>query len=247
LFPPAVPTELRQLLALLGDRIAKHVGVDLRPYGATRGDRLRAKDSLIAAAAQDLAAGLGLGEIDVYLSSRQPWAMVAEPTSPVSLVLGAELARGEVDDVRFAAGGALKLAQSSMSIPFRLPVDELGALVIGLLRLFQPDFPALFLEADAVTAQTQKLKRLIPSGLMNELRPFALAIDGNTFDHRAMAAGVRAAAYRAGLISSGSLSAAIRVLAGRFGVDPSAVLSDPETRDLIGFALGEDHAVLSGG
>jgi cellulose synthase operon protein C len=247
LFPRTVPTELRQLLVVLGDRIAKHVGVDLRPYGATRGDRLRAKDSLIAAAAQDLAASMGLGEIDVYLSSRQPWAMVAEPTSPVSLVLGVELARGEVDDVRFAAGGALKLAQASMAIPFRLAVDELGALVVGLIRLFQPEFPAAALEPEAVTAQTQKLKRLIPSGLMNELRPFALAIDPASFDDRAMAAGVRAAAYRAGLVASGSLGAAVRVLAGRAGAEPLAILDSFEMRDLIAFALGEDHAQLAGG
>jgi hypothetical protein len=247
LYPRAVPTELRQLLGLLGDRIAKHVGVDLRPYGVSRGDRLRAKDNLIAAAAQDLAASLGLGEIDVYLSTRQPWAMVAEPTSPVSLVLGAELARGEVDNVRFAAGGALKLAQSAMAIPFRLPPDELGTLVVGLLRIFQPEFPAESLEFEAITAQMQKLKRLIPSGLLNELRPYALAIDGPRFDHRQMAAGVRAAAYRAGLVCAGSLAAGLEVLAGRAGTDVGKSLDDPEARDLIVFAIGEDHAALAGG
>jgi len=165
----------------------------------------------------------------------------------VSLVLGAELAKGEVDDVRFAAGGALKLAQCAMAIPFRLGVDELGALVVGLIRLFQPDFPAIMLSADAVTAQAQKLKRLIPSGLMNELRPFALAIDGNTFDHTALAAGVQGAAYRAGVVASGSLAAGIRVLAGRLGVDAVTALDAPEVRDLIGFALGEDHALLAAG
>ncbi|MBA3451513.1 MAG: hypothetical protein H0T42_00285, partial [Deltaproteobacteria bacterium] len=45
LFPRSVQVELRQVFHILGDRIAKHVGVDLRPYGATRGDRLRAKDN----------------------------------------------------------------------------------------------------------------------------------------------------------------------------------------------------------
>src|SRR5262249_54182266 len=49
LFPRGVQVELRQMFQLLGDRIAKHVGVDLRPYGATRGDRLRARDNPVAA------------------------------------------------------------------------------------------------------------------------------------------------------------------------------------------------------
>jgi hypothetical protein len=88
LYPRAVPTELRQIFAQLGDRLAKHVGVDLRPYGATRGDRLRAKDSPIAATAAQVADGLGVGDLDVYLSPRQPWVMIAEPTSPPSLVIG---------------------------------------------------------------------------------------------------------------------------------------------------------------
>ena len=69
LFPRGVQLELRQIFQLLGDRIAKHVGVNLRPYGVTRGDRLRAKDNPIAAVAQSVATGLGFGEIDVYISS----------------------------------------------------------------------------------------------------------------------------------------------------------------------------------
>ena len=146
------------MFTLLGDRIAKHVGVDLRPYGATRGDRLRAKDSAIAAVAQSVATGLGFGEIDVYVSSRQPWAMVAEPTSPVSLVIGAvDRERGRRrDPVR--GGLALKLAQASLAIPARLPPDELGVLVVALLRLFQPEFPMPPGRCRRGRAQTQKLR-----------------------------------------------------------------------------------------
>jgi hypothetical protein len=44
------------------------------------------------------------------------------------------------------------------------------------------------------------------------------------------------------------MAAALRVLAGRVGRpgEPQAIAGDPEVRDLISFALGEDHAQLSG-
>nr|MBA3819289.1 hypothetical protein [Deltaproteobacteria bacterium] len=253
LFPRSVQPELRQIFQLLGDRIAKHVGVDLRPYGATRGDRLRARDNPVASVAQSVATAMGFaGEIDVYISNRQPWAMVAEPTSPVSLVIGASIAQGGGDAIRFAAGGALKLAQAALAIPARLPVDELGVLVVSLLRLFQPEFPALALDPDAVAAQVQKLRRLIPTGLMNELRPFALAIDPQRFSHRELARDLKIAGLRAGMVASGSVLAGLRILGSQASPSGEAsqgellgFLADPVAQGLISFALGEDHAAVA--
>ncbi len=245
LFPRSVQIELRQVFQILGDRIAKHVGVDLRPYGATRGDRLRAKDNPTAAVAQSVASSLGFGEIDVYVSNRQPWAMVAEPTSPVSLVIGSSIAAGGGDSIRFAAGAALKLSQSSLAIAARLPPDELGVLVVALLRLFQPEFPLHGVDADAVATQNQKLRRLIPTGLSNELRPFALAIDPQRFDHQELSRDLKVAGLRAGLVSSGSLMAGLSILAAQAEGELPSFLADPVAQALITFALSEDHAVVA--
>jgi hypothetical protein len=198
----------------------------------------------VAVIAQEIAERLGLGEIDVYLSQRQPLAMVAEPTSPVSLVLGAQIA----DDpaaVRFAAAAALKLAQVHLAIPARLPVDDLGVLVVALLRLFTPDFPYLAVDGDAIVTQNQKLRRLIPTSLMNELRPFALAIDPSTFDHRALARGIAAGGFRAGILAVGAITAPLRVLMARGQVpDVAAAMNDPFLRELVLFAIGDEHASL---
>ncbi|MEO7730039.1 MAG: hypothetical protein ABIY55_03635, partial [Kofleriaceae bacterium] len=245
IFARGVPLELRHIFTLLGDRIAKHVGVDLRPYGVTRGDRLRARDNPVAAVAQSVASGLGFGEIDVYISNRQPWVMVAEPTSPVSLVIGSSIAGAGGDTIRFAAGGALKLAQASLAIPARLPTDDLGVLVLALLRLFQPEFPIIDVEPDAVTAQTQKLRRLIPTGLMNELKPFALAIDSQRFRHADLSRDLKVAALRSGLVASGSLLAGLRILSSQVGGELPGFLADPVAQGLVAFALGEDHAVVA--
>jgi hypothetical protein len=221
------------------------VGVDLRPYGVTRGDRLRARDNPVAAVAQSVASGLGFGEIDLYISNRQPWVMIAEPTSPVSLVVGAAIAAGGGDMLKFAAGGALKLAQASLTIPARLPVADLGVLVVALLRLFQPDLPVDDLDPDAVAAQSQKLRRLIPTSLMNELKPFALAIDGNRFRHTELSRDLKIAALRAGLAASGSLLAGLRILSSQASAELPSFLSDPVSQGLVAFALGEDHAAVA--
>src|SRR6185503_8990988 len=245
LFPRAVPVELRHIFQLLVDRIAKHVVVDLRPYGVARGDRLRARDNPIAAVAQAVATPLGFGDNDVYVSNRQPWVMVAEPTSPVSLVIGNAIAGAGGDTIRFAAGGALKLAQSSLAIPARLHVDDLGVLVIALLRLVQPDFPIVGVEPDAVAAQAQKLRRLIPTSLMNEIKPFALGIDPQRFRHTDFSRDLKVAALRAGLVASGSLLAGLRILSSQVGGQLPGFLADPVAQGLVAFALGEDHAVVA--
>jgi tetratricopeptide (TPR) repeat protein len=246
LFPRSVQLELRQMFQLLGDRIAKHVGVDLRPYGVARGDRLRARDNPVASVAQSVATALGFtNEIDVYVSNKQPWAMVAEPTSPVSLVIGSSIANAGGDAIRFAAGAALKLAQASLAIPARLPIDDLGVLTVALLRLFQPEFPGLAVDPDAVSAQLQKLKRLVPTSLMNELKPFALAVDAQHFNHRELARDLKVAGLRAGLVASGSLMAGLRILSGANEAELSSFLADPVAQGLVSFALGEDHAAVA--
>jgi tetratricopeptide (TPR) repeat protein len=245
LYSRSVQQELRQLFKLLGDRIAKHVGVDLRAHGVGRGDRLRAKDSAVASHAQDVATALGFGEIDVYVSARVPYAMLAEPTSPVSLVIGQAIAQSEYRSVRFAAGAALKLAQASLAIPARLPAEELGVLVVALLRQFQTEFPLGGLDEGAIAAQMQKLRRLIPSGLMNELRPFAHAVDAGSFDYQALARDLRIAGLRAGLVAAGSLLAGLNVLASQANTDVPSFLADPVAQGLVSFALAEDHATLA--
>ncbi|HUS32078.1 MAG TPA: hypothetical protein VMZ53_26445 [Kofleriaceae bacterium] len=245
LFPRSVQTELRQLFMLLGDRIAKHVGVDLRAYGVARGDRLRARDSSVASHAQDVATGLGFGEIDVYVSAKVPYAMVAEPTSPASLVIGQAIAQMDSRAIRFAAGAALKLAQTQLAIPARLSSDDLGILVVGLLRMFQDKFPTGGLDEGAIAAQTQKLKRLIPTSLATELRPFAFAVDASQWSPLEISRDLKVAGLRAGLVAGGSLLAGLNILAAQAGTDVPSFLADPVAQGLITFALSEDHAALT--
>ena len=244
IYPAEVQPELRQLFQLLGERLAKHIGVDLRHHGVTRSDKV-GNDQPVVRAAMSVAGALGFADIEVYVSQRQPVAFAAEPTNPLALVIGNTIAASDRDVIRFATGAALKLAQSQLAVAARLPATELGVLVIALVRLFQPDFPAISVDLDAVATQMQRLRRLIPSNAMNDLRPFALAIDASRFNHVALAAGLAMASYRAGVASAQSLSAGLKVLAARAGMPVATYINEPVARALIQWALSEDHGIVA--
>jgi hypothetical protein len=231
-----IAPELRTVFRALGDAIAKHVGVDLDAYGVSRRQRLRATEPA-AVIAREVAATLGLGEVDVYISSRRANAMVAEPTSPVSLVLGAAIAAGDPREVRFAAGAALTLARMSLSIPARLPPDELDALVQVVLRVIRPDARPAGL--DPISSQAEALRRHIPAGLLAELQAVARRVEPPAVDHVALAQALTIAGLRAGWAASGSVLPGLTILAGAVGTNVPGVLAHPIARGLISYALGE--------
>jgi len=233
--------KLLQILRLVANPISKHTGTDLGVHGVSRKDRLPSSDP-IAAAVRDIATSLGQRTIDVYVSSRHPYLMVAEPTNPVSIVLGSAIA-GDPLALKFAAGAVLKLAHMSLAIPARLPPGELGVLGLALLRLFQPELAAPGVDLDEVNAQVPKLRRLVPPALFDEVKPLALAV--KQFDPEALVRDLKIAGLRAGLIASGSLLPGLAILTATEGADPAGTLADPIAQELISFALSEDRVAAA--
>src|SRR5690606_12756332 len=62
LFPPAASNPLRTLFRLLGDRLAKHLGTDVRRYGVGRGDRLRKGSDPLAGVILETGAEMGIDD-----------------------------------------------------------------------------------------------------------------------------------------------------------------------------------------
>jgi hypothetical protein len=116
-------------------------------------------------------------------------------------------------------------------------------LVVALLRLFHPEFAGGSVDQAQVAAQVQKLKRLIPTSLVNELRPFALSLDGSRLDPVALSTDLRAAGLRAGVVATQSVVPALELIAA--GGDAATALGHPMAADLLKFALGEDLVALS--
>jgi tetratricopeptide (TPR) repeat protein len=247
LFPAPLSSSLRALFRMLGERLAKQLGIDVRRYGVGRAERLRPGDPL-AAMILEMAGEMGIPELDIYLSQRQPTALAVEPTSPPSLVIGAQLASlDRPAELRFLVGRALKLSLCSLAVPARLGVEELGALVAGMVRQFQPEFTPAGLDPAHVAAEQQKLRRLIPSNMVQELAPFGLdiAAAGAEFDHRALWGGIINGGNRAGLLAAGGVGAASGALLRLGGYrDIHQGVADAFVAGLLRFAVSEDHAAL---
>jgi hypothetical protein len=246
LFPAEAPSGLRELFRLLGDRVVRHVGSDLAQYGVGRGERIKRGSDPAAEIAFDVARALGFDDIDLYVSRKQPAVMAAEPGNPVSLVLGEALVAADRPALlRFASAAALKLAAAQLAVPARMSVDDFGVLLYALVRQFRPDLPAGDLSADAVAAEQQRVRRLIPSSLLQELGPYVVGIAGAGLDHRRVWHGIREAGYRAGLLAAGSLhvalTAALRIENQR---DLPAGIARPAIRGLLRFACSEDCVQL---
>jgi tetratricopeptide (TPR) repeat protein len=238
LFAGASEPALRELLRRFAEPLAKHVGVDLSVHGVGRKDRLRPPNQATTIA-RAVATSLGFKDVEVYVSTRHPFTMAAEPTSPVSLIVGEAIVSGSAPIMRFAAGAALKLAQLSLAIPARLPQAELGALTLALLKLANPDVTEAAGAGieEIVHAHMQRLRKLVPSTALVEARSLALSV--STVNAQALARDLKIAGLRAGLAASGSLVGSLAAVAGAVGTGVQNILLDPIGRGLISFALSE--------
>jgi tetratricopeptide (TPR) repeat protein len=241
-FSLAAQPEIRQIFRLAAQPIARHVGVDLSAHGVSRKDRLPAGDP-VAAIARDVASSIGVKDVDVYVSGRDPYLMIAEPTSPVSLILGRTIASSDASTVRFAAAAVLKLAHMSLAIPARLSLDHLGVLGFTVLRLFRPELTSADVDLDEVNAQMPKLRKLIPPALFNEIKPHVRAVE--RFSPEAFARDLKIAGLRAGLFATESVVPGLAILAGASGADLPGILGQPIAQGLISFALQDARATTA--
>ncbi|WP_428265391.1 hypothetical protein, partial [Haliangium sp.] len=246
--PQAVPPAARQLFAALGDRLAKHIGADLRRHGVSRGQRVRDPGAAAVMACEAVAGELGVEPPAVYLSEARPQAFALEPTSPPSIILGAELmAAMGPDELRFVTGRALGLERGGVLAPVSLDEDAFAVFLAALLRQFDPEFELPGIAAAAVEEEAQRLRRVVSAGLVQELLPVALGVMGAGLDPAALRAGLLETGDRVGLLACGSVAAAARWLGRVHGHDGvAAALGDPEVAALVRFAVGPDHAALRG-
>ncbi len=246
LFSHSAPSAARTLFALLVDRLAKHIGKDIRTHGVGRSDRLRKGVDSVAAIVLELAAEMGIEDVDIFLSKQTALALAIEPTNPFSLILGEELANPErLAELRFFVGRSLKGAAASLSAPLQLGVDRFGVLLVGILRQFLPEFSPMMVDSDAAHTEQQRLRRLIPNHLLEELKPYALGLATSDFDTRVIWQALAGACNRAGLVCAGDGNSAIAGLMRLKGYKTlQNALQDPEIASLVRFACSDGHARL---
>ena len=203
--------------------------------------------------ANRIAADLGVGEFDLYLTAAQardeegrprPLYFI-EPLETPGLVLSSSLVDGASEaERRFFLGGLLKLLQSQLVLPLRLLPDDLGVLVGGMVRQFVPDYAPLGFAEKRIVNEASRLKRAIPSKLQPLLLPHAMECAQASLDFDGISEALVLASHFAGLLLCGSLPSAVVALR-RKGPDAERQIDDllrfaisPECADLFRIAAG---------
>jgi tetratricopeptide (TPR) repeat protein len=233
LFFDAGQAPVRALFRRAGSPLAKGIGFELSGFGVGRKHRVDAADPR-AAIARDVARGLGLDDVHLYVSDRDPRVIAAVPTSPPSLVLGTSIVSGHERLVRFACCSGLALARIGLAVPAQLAPDQLAAVGAGLARVVRADAPVAGVPADEANARAAHLARALPSRVVDELRR---AGDAPTCDADAFSRELWIASVRAGTCATGSILPALVVVAETPSIDPHALLANPIVRAVVAFAL----------
>jgi hypothetical protein len=262
-FPQGLPPGIRQILLLLGPALrpsGQDLGQKLARHGVARADR-KPRGAAPRQAFEAVAAELGIGDFDLYVrtpaAAAGPIPLRAEPGSPPAIVIGAPLAELGPAALRFAAARTLRLTATHLDTLLAIPMEKAGALLVGIIRNFVPDYRHAEVRDTLVEAEAVRVDRLIPRKLKQQVLPFAIESAG-PFDLAALYAAVRDGANAAGLLASADLPAALSVVlalsgsvtaksasASEPGVTLAAIAASPEALTLLRFAVSDDYDDLA--
>src|SRR5262249_9320717 len=133
----------------------------------------------------------------------------------------------------FLAARTLYLLATSTTLPARLPPEELGLLVGGVVWQFVPDYVHPNLPQAQLAQAAQRIGKLLARKQRDAVMPFALECSGE-LDFSTIGPAVRQVANRVGLLLCGNLGAAVAIL-GRLGGLPDPL---PRGVALLGSARG---------
>ena len=262
-FPQGLPPGIRQILLLLGPALrpsGQDLGQKLARHGVARADR-KPRGAAPRPVFEAVAAELGIGDFDLYVrtsaAAAGPVPLRAEPGNPPAIVIGASLAELGPAALRFAAARTLRLTATHLDTLLAIPTEEAGALLVGIIRNFVPDYRHAEVRDTLVVAEAARVDRLIPRKLKQQVLPFAIESAG-PFDLAALYAAVRDGANAAGLLASADLPAALSVVlalsgsvtaksasASEPGLTLAAIAASPEALTLLRFAVSDDYDDLA--
>jgi hypothetical protein len=260
--PSEVAPGIRQLLRQLGP-VFRPSGGELAQrlalHGVTRADR-RTRGTAPRPLFDAVAAELGAGDFDLYVKTAPaaagPIPLRAEPGNPPALIIGDALDELGPAAMRFAAARALRLAATHLDALLAVPQEEAGALLVGIIRQFVPDYRHAAVREELAASETARAERAIPRKLKPALVPFAVESAG-PFDLPALYAAVRDGANAVGFLAAADLPAALSVIleiggtivapppGGGPGLSLSAIGANPEAMALLRFAVSDDYDDLA--
>jgi hypothetical protein len=157
-----------------------------------------------------------------------------------------------VGELRFRIGRALELSRPEYLLAAILPAPEFDTLFMGVLKAFHPKHARFRAGSDdAAAEQAAKLKKALPYKIAKRVGELFQEHAEVALDPARWREGVREAGNRAGLLMSGVVSAAMRIV-GHESIPGSADAPDPEVlrdhagrpgplRDLLRFAVSDAY------
>jgi hypothetical protein len=229
--PLALP--LAQVMATMWEG-SSSMTPDLAALGLHAGNRVSPVDKTELARAYALAARiLGNRKTGLYLKTDAAPAevtMMAHP--PTAVVVSPRLPEGRgAADVRFLLGRALEIARPEYVLAAAMPRDEFTKLFGALLRAFHPRHARRTGDAEAAAWRKQ-----LPYKVARRLGELFAELGDTPFSSVDWRRAVQHTANRAGLLASGDVVAAARVLNSEGDADG--------VRELARFAVSETYATL---
>jgi Tfp pilus assembly protein PilF len=253
-FPPDLPSGIRHLMRAVGPSL-RPTGAELAQrlgrHGVTRADR-RARGAPPRPSFDVVANELGVPSFELYVRAAPavagPAPLRVEPGDPPVILLGDAIEALGPAALRFAAGRALRLCATQLDLLLAVPAEEAGALLVGIIRQFVPDYRHEAVREPLAAAETARVERVMPRKLKQTLMPYAVESAG-PFDLTALLAAVRDGANAAGLLACADLPAALAVLLELPGpagtLTPAALIENPEALALLQFAISDTYDDLA--
>jgi hypothetical protein len=239
-FSDALP--LASVFAALWEGTAPDLGArahGLDAVGVGASDRVSpVEDSDLARAYSLCARMLGNRKTGLYRKPDPSFAgvlIIAQP--PTAIVTGARLVDGRaITDVRFILGRALEIARPEYILAAALSRHDFTRLFAAILRAFHPRHarrrPAQAGEQD----EAAMWKRALPYKVAKRLAELFAQLSDTEFSSAKWRKAVQRTGNRAGLLTSGDLIAAARVM--------RAENDDEGIVDLARFAASDDYVAL---
>jgi hypothetical protein len=161
-------------------------------------------------------------------------ALVAQP--PTAVVVGPKLTEARsISDVRFVLGRALEIARPEYILAAALPPPEFTRLFAAILRAFHPRH-ARRRPGEGEADEAQMWKRALPYKVAKRLAELFRDLANTEFSSHRWRRAVQKTGNRAGLLASGDIIAAARVLSAEGDKDG--------IEDLARFAASDDYLAL---
>jgi hypothetical protein len=243
-FPDNMPSGARILFRYGAEAFNKVAPFDVRLVGGEKID----KKHPLRAVVQEMSRWVNAGDIEVYATPQLPFAFVPVGDGPIQLLVGRtlldSLSRGEQ---QFLVARALKIARAQMSITCRIRPDEMGLMLLALVRLQAPELAPEGVDLAALDDMTRRVHKQVSKRAREDLLPHLMELAGaSDFDPAHSYYLASTAGNRAGLLATGSLPSALSALTKLAGVTrerttATIVAQVEEARDLLRFAISESH------